>query len=107
MFSTALSGSVFSEAFLVGVDVSSSQPINNNIVPTHHNYADRLEVYLRALWAKLRIYPFDALQSTNHRSHPIVAKCVIGSSLVPTVWTSLIHAGAFWDITTINPSLIT
>ena len=33
----ALSWSVFSAAFLVGVDHNSSQPINNNnIVPTHH-----------------------------------------------------------------------
>jgi len=28
--------SVFSEAFLVWVDHSSSQPINNNVVPSHH-----------------------------------------------------------------------
>ena len=36
------------------------------------------EVCLRALWAKLRLYIITTLQSTYHRSHPIVVKCVVG-----------------------------
>ena len=55
------------------------------------------EVCLRALWAKLRLYIITTLQSTYH-VHRRFRRSVLMDALVPTVMTSLIYAGAFWDL---------
>ena len=80
MFSTALSGSVFSAAFLVGVDPSSSQQSTTTSCQPVIDGAVLGEVCLRGRpeGGRAAFIISDALVPITNRAHRIKWKCIDG-----------------------------